>query len=79
MKYNYRNPQNGYTESVSNWAFLWTLLFGSLYFAVKGAWAHVFVSAILAILTVGISWLIYPFFATAIVQSSYLKKGWVEV
>lgn len=74
----FKNPKNGYRES-SSAPFLWALLFGSLYFAVKGAWGHALVSAVLAILTAGISWLIYPFLASAVVQASYLRRGWVQV
>jgi hypothetical protein len=33
----------------------------------------------LAFLTFGISWLIYPFFARRIVETNYLRKGWVPV
>ncbi|MGZ8172842.1 MULTISPECIES: hypothetical protein [Methylobacter] len=74
----FKNPTNGYTETV-NAAFLWTLLFGTLYFAVRGVWTHVFASAVLAVLTIGVSWLIYPFFASSIIRKNYLRKGWTQV
>jgi hypothetical protein len=70
--------QNGYQEK-ANFCGLWCLLFGVIYFAVKGVWTHVFVGLILAFLTCGISWLIYPFFAGKIVRKSYLKKGWRQL
>jgi hypothetical protein len=35
---------------------LWCLLFGCIYFAVRGVWTHAVASALLAIVTVGISW-----------------------
>ncbi len=72
----FKNPVNGYVESVSM-PWLWTLLFGCIYFAVKGIWTHFVASLILASCTSGLSWLIYPIFARSIVQTHYLRKGWV--
>jgi hypothetical protein len=74
----FQNPANGYVEETKD-AWLWCLLFGCIYFAVKGIWTHAIAAAVLAILTVGLSWLIYPFFANDIVRTHYLRKGWVEV
>ena len=74
----FKNPLNGYVEEVSS-VWLWVLLFGTIYFAVKGVWTHALVSFVFALLTAGISWLIYPFFASGIMRKYYLKKGWVEV
>jgi len=56
--------------------FLWTLLFGSFYFAYLGIWDSAIVSGILAVFSGGISILIYPFFAKRIIVETYLKKGW---
>ncbi|MBB1127249.1 hypothetical protein [Thiospirillum jenense] len=78
-KMKFRNPSNGYTEKVSSVAWLWVLLFGTIYFIIKGVWTHALVSFIFALLTAGISWLIYPFFASSIMRRHYLKKGWIEV
>lgn len=75
----FKNPSNGYIEEVSSMAWLWVLLFGTIYFAVKGVWTHFLVSLIFALLTLGISWLVYPFFASGIMRKHYLKKGWFEV
>ena len=74
----FKNPANGYIEEV-NYAPLWCLLFGSIYFAVKGVWTHAVVSLLLALGTAGISWLIYPFFATQIMRTNYLRRGWIEL
>jgi hypothetical protein len=74
----FKNPINEYTEEIGS-AGLWALLFGCLYFAIKGVWAHALVGLVLAIMTWGISWLIYPFFASNIMRKHYLRKGWVEV
>jgi len=75
----FRNPSNNHTETIPALAWLWTLLFGVIYFAIRGVWTHTLVSLILAIMTAGISWLIYPFFTTRILRNYYLKKGWIEV
>lgn len=74
----FENPVNGYQERASS-PFLWCLLFGALYFAIKGLWRHAVIAAIAAILTVGMSWLVYPFFAGAIVRATYLRNGWIQV
>ncbi len=75
----FKHPGNGYIEEVPALAWLWTLLFGSIYFAVRGVWTHVLVSLVLAVSTLGFSWLVYPFFAKSILEKSYLKKGWVRI
>lgn len=73
----FENPANGYVEEVSD-AWLWVLLFGSFYFVVKGVWTQALLSFILAIFTLGSSWLIYPFFAAGIMRNHYLRRGWVQ-
>lgn len=75
----FKNPSNDYIEEVSTVAWLWVLLFGVIYFAIKGVWTHVLIGFIFALLTAGISWLIYPFFASSIMRKHYLNKGWIEV
>jgi len=75
----FKNPSNGYVEEVSSVAWLWVLLFGTIYFAVKSVWNHAFLSLVFALVTAGVSWLVYPFFATDILRKHYLKKGWIEV
>jgi hypothetical protein len=76
----FKNPNNGYTQSVSQaGAFFGCLAFGVFYFAYKGAWRHALVSFGAAFCTLGISWLIYPFFAYRCVEHSYLERGWRPV
>jgi hypothetical protein len=75
----FKNPANGHTEAVPGLAWLWTLLFGFIYLAIRGVWTHAVAGLVLALMTAGISWLIYPFFASGILRNHYLKKGWVEV
>ena len=74
----FKNPANGYVEESSSIG-LWALIFGSFYFAVKGAWGQAVLSAVLALCTFGLSWLIYPFFASGIIRKHYLRKGWIEL
>jgi len=74
----FKNPLNDYTVSVE-YPWLWCLLFGFLYFAKHGAWAHALISFVLACLTMGGSWLLYPFFAAGIVRDAYLRRGWKEI
>lgn len=57
----------------------WVLLLGFFYFAAKGIWTHAVISALLAIGTAGISWLVYPFFAKKIVRNHLLITGWEAV
>lgn len=74
----FKNTQNGYIEETSL-TFLWVLLFGVFYFLYKKIWNHFFISLGLAIITAGVSWLIYPFFGKRIVRQYYLRNGLVEV
>jgi hypothetical protein len=69
---------NSYVENASC-PWLWVLVFGFFYFAVKGIWSHAVISLVLAICTAGISWLIYPFFASGILEKYYLRKGWTRI
>lgn len=76
----FQNPTNGYIEEVNKFnSGVWTLLFGCFYFMFKGIWVHALISFVLAIITGGISWLIYPFFAGGIVVKNYRQRGWIEV
>ena len=76
----FRNPINRYTQSVDPRGAFWAcMLFGSLYFAYKGAWKHALLSLVAAMVTFGISWLIYPFFAYRCVTESYLERGWEQI
>jgi len=58
----FRNPSNGYVEE-SSCPWLWCLLFGAFYFMAKGIWFHAILGIALALMTFGLSWLLYPLFA----------------
>jgi len=55
------------------------LLLGPLFFISKGIWTHAILSVIFAVMTFGVSWLVYPIFAKGIVRKHFLSKGWFEV
>ena len=74
----YANPANGHVEQIGA-AWAWCLLFGPIYFAVKGVWGHAALSLVLALATGGLSMLIYPFFAARAVRSHYLRRGWQPI
>ena len=78
MAMHFKNPANGYVEDVS-YAPLWCLLVGFFYFAAKGVWTHVVAGAVLAVVTCGLSWFIYPFFANELMRTHYLRRGWIDV
>jgi hypothetical protein len=74
----FRNPANGYEEAVGT-PWLPCLLFGCIYFAARGIWTHAAASLLLTFVTFGMSWFIYPFFARQIVETNYLRRGWIRV
>ena len=75
----FKNPRTGATESLSDQVWLWVLLFGFFYFASKRVWTQVLAHLLFAIVTFGLSWLIYPFLAFDLMHKHYRKKGWIEV
>lgn len=77
--YRFRNPANGYIEQISPLSWLWALLFGPLFFAVKGIWGHAAVSLFLAIPTLGLSNIGYAILAGDIVYNHYLRMGWARI
>ena len=74
----FRNVSNNHTVTVRH-SFIWCLIFGVLYFAKHDAWAQAVIALLFVVVTGGVAWLIYPFFAKRIVRQSYLRRGWVEV
>lgn len=76
----FRHPLSAYTERVDFVpTFIGTLILGTIYFAIRGVWRHAIASLLFAVLTCGISWFIYPFFAPGIIRRDYLRKGWIRV
>lgn len=56
-------------EVIGYVSFVWTLLFGWIYFMVKGWWKSALVALLLSCFTGGVAWLIIPFFAKSFVKS----------
>jgi len=79
----FKNPSNGYVATgTTPFSFLLCLMFGPLYFLMKGNFKHFLISAILAIMTAKlfcISWLLYPFAVYEINREQYLSRGWAAV
>ncbi|MBA6133033.1 MULTISPECIES: DUF2628 domain-containing protein [Pseudomonas] len=91
MARTFRNPANGHTESISREASGLVVLFGPLYLASKGLWAHFFLWLLLVggfslatggpgiIIALPIAIVVYAFSINSIIANSYLRKGWQEV
>ena len=59
-----------------NYCFLWTLLIGPFYFLIKENYKHAVLSFLVACVTFGVSWLVYPFFAKEVMTNFLRKKGY---
>jgi len=76
----FEHPINSHRVRVGTLGpFIGSLLFGSLYFLYKGSYKHAILSAIVAIITCGVGWLIYPFFAPRIIRNMWLEKGYRQI
>jgi hypothetical protein len=70
------NPTNNYEltdGSALSW--LWFMLIGPLYFAIRGNWSWFFISALLIVGTLGIAYLVIPFFVRKINRTHLYRKG----
>ena len=67
----------GVTKEVKK-GFSWTMLFFGVFVPlVRGDWKWFLISLIAGFVTVGISWLIFPFFYNKIYLNELLEKGYV--
>jgi peptidoglycan/LPS O-acetylase OafA/YrhL len=73
----FRHPHNGHVVTVRH-PFLWCFLFGCFYLAKHEAWSAAIIAFFAAMFTLGLAWMIYPFFAKGIIRNAYLRKGWTE-
>ena len=72
------HPVNGAVEEIWE-GFSWPcLFFGFLWYLHKGMWGWGLIALILAIFTVGISWLFFPFFANAQYAKFLLDQGYLN-
>ena len=68
--------KDGVTKEVKK-GFSWTtLLFGSFVPLVRGDWFYFFISIVAAMLTFGISWLVFPFIYNRLYLERLLSKGY---
>lgn len=74
----FKNPRTGDQVSIEK-AGLWTFLFGPLYFAHRGIWSHAAISFVVALVTYGVGWLVYPFFARGILRKHLVAQGWTAI
>ena len=72
------HPVNGSTEDIWE-GFSWPCLFcGFLWYMYKGMWGWGLIALILAFVTFGVSWLIFPFFANGQYAKALLERGYLN-
>ena len=71
-----KNQNKIYYASSVSW--LWTVLFGPIFFAFKGMWIHFIILLPLSLFTFGLASLIAAFFANQWVYNHYKSKGYIE-
>ena len=76
----FENAENNHVEEVSGrLSWLWVLLFGPIYWVIKGIWRHAVAHLVLAIISAGLIHFIYPFFTYGIIKKHFLRLGWKQV
>jgi hypothetical protein len=84
----FRNPANGYKESVTPLSILGAVLFGPIWFAVQGLWAHAIIQLVGIALLSGfflfwplliVFWLLYALLAPVLLSRAFLRRGWQRV
>ena len=72
------HPVNGSTEDIWE-GFSWPCLFcGFLWYMYKGMWGWGIIALVLAFITFGVSWLIFPFFANGQYAKALLERGYLN-
>ena len=72
------HPVNGDVEEIWE-GFSWPCLFlGFIWYIYKGMWGWGVIALILAFMTGGISWFLFPFFANEQHAKSLLKRGYLN-
>jgi hypothetical protein len=61
------------------WVAIAYAFFGPFYLASKGVWGAAAFWIFFGICTLGVTWLILPFFAEGLLRKHYLRLGWSEV
>jgi hypothetical protein len=84
----YRNPANGYSESVTLLSMLGAFLLGPIWYALQGLWAHALIQLLAIILFSGfflfwplivVVWLLYALAAPWLLSRAFLRRGWQRV
>lgn len=77
------NPHNGHSRTVGDGAYWWPLLFGPIYFLIRGAWPAFLVLlvidgviGVLAFPLVFVVNFIVAFFTRRIMKAHYLSRGY---
>ena len=74
----FRQPETGRLLDIGK-APKEALVKGPLYFAINKVWKHAIIGAVLAFLTLGISWLVYTVYSERIMRNHLLATGWIAV
>ncbi len=74
----FRQPETGRLLDIGD-APKEALMKGPFYFAIHKVWKHAIIGAVLAVLTLGISWLVYSVYSQRIMRNHLLAAGWVAV
>lgn len=76
----FKHPLNGHVESAySGLSWLWVLLLGPVYWAIRGVWRHAILHFVLAIVTLWLVSVVYAFLTRGILITHYRRSGWKEV
>jgi tRNA(Met) C34 N-acetyltransferase TmcA len=75
----YENGETYIIEKNTKYAWLYTLLFGVFYFLYHKVYSHALISFFIGLITSGLSWLVYPFFANSIMEKFWLENGYEPV
>ena len=76
----FQHPINGHVENpYSGLSWLWVLLFGPFYWAVRGVWRHAILHFVLFVATLGIASLVYAFLTYGILITHYRRSGWRQM
>jgi len=78
MNLMYRHKRDGRMMTAST-PWLWSLVFGGFYFLYRKAWMHSAIWLVAAVCTLGLAWLVYPFYAGKALTSTYKNRGWERV
>ena len=71
------HPSNG--SPIEIWeGFSWPCLFlGFIWYVFKGLWGWALIALILAFVSFGLSWLVFPFFANAQYAKALMERGYL--